>query len=81
MKANFDSHAVKNQKSKLKNLLKRKRLFWETARAQHMCALAKVDTPLFWKKYQPRAPIMDKISVATLLEGFHELVGQFSPPL
>jgi hypothetical protein len=26
MKANFDSHAAKHQKSKLKNLLKRKRL-------------------------------------------------------
>jgi len=47
MKANFDSHAVKHQKSKLKNLLKRKRLFWETTRAQHMCALAKVDALLF----------------------------------
>jgi hypothetical protein len=50
MKANPDSHAAKHQKSKLKNLLKRKRLFWETTRAQHMCALAKVDVPLLWKK-------------------------------
>jgi hypothetical protein len=81
MKANLDSHAAKHQKSKLKNLLKRKRLLWETAKAQHMCALAKVDAPLFWKKYQPRAPIMDKISVTTLLEGFRALVGQSPPPL
>ncbi len=51
IKANLDSHAAKHQKSKLKNLLKRKKLFWETTRAQHMCALAKVDAPLFWKKY------------------------------
>ncbi len=51
MKANLDSHAAKHQKSKLKNLLKRKKKFWETARVQHMCALAKVDAPLFWKKY------------------------------
>jgi len=51
MKANLDSHATKHQKSKLKILLKRKRLFWETTRAQHMCALAKVDAPLFWRKY------------------------------
>jgi len=47
MKGNLDSHATKHQKSKLKNLLKRKRLLWETTRAQHMCALAKVDAPLF----------------------------------
>jgi len=46
-----------------------------------MCALAKVDAPLFWKKYQPRAPIMDKISAATLLEGFRALVGQSPPPI
>ncbi len=50
MKGNFDSHATKHQKNKLKNLLKKKRFFWETARAQHMCALAKVDALLFWKK-------------------------------
>ncbi len=47
MKANLDSHAVKHQKNKFKNLLKRKRLFWETTRAQHMCELAKVNAPLF----------------------------------
>ncbi len=81
MKANLDSHAAKHQKSKLKNLLKRKRFFWETARAQHMCALTKVDAPLFWKKYQPRVPIMDKISAAPLLEGFRTLVGQFPQPI
>jgi len=46
-----------------------------------MCALAKVDAHLFWKKYWPRAPIMDKISVATLLEGFCALVGQSPPPI
>jgi hypothetical protein len=46
-----------------------------------MCALAKVDAPLFWKKYQPRAPIMDKISGATLLEGFRALIGQSPPPI
>jgi hypothetical protein len=43
LKANPDSHAAKHQESKLKNLLKRKIIFWETAIAQHMCALAKVD--------------------------------------
>ncbi len=47
MKANLDSHTTKHQKSKLKKLLKKKRFFWETTRAQHMCALAKVDAPLF----------------------------------
>jgi hypothetical protein len=36
MKANLDSHTVKHQKNKLKNLLKRKKNFWEIARAQHM---------------------------------------------
>jgi hypothetical protein len=71
MKANLNSHAAKHQKNKLKNLLKRKRLLWGTAKAQHMCALAKVDAALFWKKYQPRA----------LLEGFRTLVGQSPPPI
>jgi len=46
-----------------------------------MCAFAKVDAFSFWKKYWPRAPVMDKISVATLLEGFRELVGQSPPPI
>jgi hypothetical protein len=32
--------------------------------------LAKVDVLSFWKKYQPRAPVVDKISAITLLEGF-----------
>jgi len=81
MKANLDSNVAKHQKSKLKNLLKRKRFFSETAKAEHMCALAKVDTPLFWKKCRPRAPIMDKINATTLLEGFRTLVGQSPPPI
>jgi len=46
-----------------------------------MCALAKVDALLFWKKYRPRAPVMDKFNVVALLEGFHKLVGQPSPPI
>jgi hypothetical protein len=50
MKANLDSHAAKHRKSKLKNLLNFFFFFWETTRAQHMCALTKVDAPLFWKK-------------------------------
>jgi hypothetical protein len=50
MKANLNSHVAKHLKSKLKNLLKRKKKIWENARAQHMCALVKVDAPLFWKK-------------------------------
>ncbi len=36
--------------------------------------LAKVDALSFWKKYQPKALVVDKISVATLLEGFRGLV-------
>jgi hypothetical protein len=58
LKANPDSHVAKHQESKLKNLSKRKRIFWEIARAQHMCAFAKVDVLSFWKKYLPRAPVM-----------------------
>jgi hypothetical protein len=46
-----------------------------------MCALAKVDTLLFWKKYRPRAPVVNKISAIALLEGFRELVGQPPPPI
>jgi hypothetical protein len=46
-----------------------------------MCALAKVDAVSFWKKYRPRAPIVDKISVATLLEDFCGLVVQSLPPI
>jgi hypothetical protein len=81
LKANHDSHAAKNQQSNLKKLLKRKRICWETTRVQHMCTLAKMDMPSFWKKYRPRALVVDKISAITLLEGFHELVGQSSPPI
>ncbi len=33
LKANFDSHATKHQENKLKNLLKRKRIFWEITSA------------------------------------------------
>jgi hypothetical protein len=40
-----------------------------------MCTFAKVDALLFWKKYRPRAQVVDKISAATLLEGFRGLVG------
>jgi hypothetical protein len=75
LKANHHSHAVKHQQSNLKKLLKRNKICWETTRAQHMCTLAKVDALSFWKKYQPRAPVVDKISAVTLLEGFRELVG------
>jgi formate dehydrogenase assembly factor FdhD len=69
LKANPDSQTIKHQESKLKNSLNKKKKIWEIARAQHMCALAKVDVLLFWKKYQPNAPFVDKISGATLLEG------------
>jgi hypothetical protein len=81
LKANRDSHVVKHQQNNLKKLFKRKRICWEIARAQHMCSLAKVDVPSFWKKYQPNAPMADKISAITLLEGFRKLVGQSSPPI
>jgi hypothetical protein len=47
LKANLHSHTAKHQESKLKNLLKRKFFFWETTRAQHLCALAKVDAISF----------------------------------
>jgi hypothetical protein len=40
-----------------------------------MCALAKVDVPSFWKKYWPRAFIVDEISADALLEGFRGLIG------
>jgi hypothetical protein len=79
LKANTDSHVVKHQESKLKKLLKKKTMFWENVRAQHMCVFAKVDTLLFWKKYRPKAAIMDNISATALLEGFHRLVGQPPP--
>jgi hypothetical protein len=46
-----------------------------------MCALAKVDALSFWKKYRPRAPLVDKISATTFLEGFRGLVDQSSPPI
>ncbi len=46
-----------------------------------MCMLAKVDAYSFWKKYQPKASVVDKISAITLLEGFRELVGKSSPPI
>jgi hypothetical protein len=68
-------HTTKHQESKFKNLLKRKRFFWEIARAQHICAFDKVDALLFWKKYRPRALVVDKINAATFLEGSYGLVG------
>jgi len=40
-----------------------------------MCAFAKVDALLFWKKYWPKALVMDKISATMLLEGFYGLIG------
>jgi hypothetical protein len=43
--------------------------------------LVKVDAHSFWKKYRPKAPVVDKISAITLLEGFRELVGQSLPPI
>jgi hypothetical protein len=46
-----------------------------------MCALAKVDTLLFWKKYRPRGPDVDKISAVALLEDFRELVSYPLPPI
>jgi hypothetical protein len=46
-----------------------------------MCAFAKVDALSFWKKYWPRAPIVDKINATTLLEGFRKLVSKSSPPI
>ncbi len=81
LKTNHNSHVAKHQQSNLKKLLKRKRICWEIARTQHMCTLAKVDVPSFWKKYRPRAPVADKISAITLLESFRKLVGQSSPPI
>jgi hypothetical protein len=46
-----------------------------------MCALAKVDALSFWKKYWPRAPVVDKITATTFLEGFRKLIGQSPPPI
>jgi hypothetical protein len=40
-----------------------------------MCALAKVDALSIFKKYGLRAPIMEKISATTFLEGFCGLIG------
>jgi hypothetical protein len=46
-----------------------------------MCTLANVNALSFWKKYWPRALIVDKISVTMLLESFRSLIGEFSPPI
>jgi hypothetical protein len=46
-----------------------------------MCMIVKVDALSFWKKYWPRAPVVDKISAVTILEGFCGLVGQSPPPI
>jgi hypothetical protein len=47
LKANPNPHTTKHQKNKLKSLLKRKIVLWETTIVQHMCALAKVDALSF----------------------------------
>ncbi len=46
-----------------------------------MCTFTKVDVLSFWKKYWPRAPVVDKINVATLLEGFRGLISHSPPPI
>jgi hypothetical protein len=46
-----------------------------------MCALAKVDVFSFWKKYRPRALVVDKISAVTLFESFYRLIDQSPPPI
>jgi len=46
-----------------------------------MYAFTKVDVLSFWKKYWPRAFVVDKINAIVLLEGFCGLVGQFLPPV
>ncbi len=81
LKISPDLDTAKHQESKLKNLLKRKRIIWDSARFQHMCAFAKVDALSLWTKYRPRAPVMEKINAVTLLEGLCELVGQSPPPI
>jgi hypothetical protein len=45
-----------------------------------MCTLAKVDALSFWKKYRPRAHVVDKINAVPLLEGFRGLVTSFRHP-
>jgi hypothetical protein len=81
LKAKLDSHTSKHQENKLKNLLKMKRILWETTKTQYMCAFAKVDALSFWKEYQPRAPIVVKINAIAFLEGFRWLIGQSPPPI
>jgi hypothetical protein len=46
-----------------------------------MCTFAKVDALLFFKKYRPRAPVVDNINATMLLESFRKVVDQFSPPI
>jgi hypothetical protein len=46
-----------------------------------MCVFAKGDALSFWKKYPPKAPVVDKINAAMLLEGFHGLISQSPPPI
>jgi len=40
-----------------------------------MCVLTKVDAFSFWKKYWPRALVVDKINAIMFLEGFRGLIG------
>ncbi len=40
-----------------------------------MCVLTKMDVLSFWKKYWPRAPVVDKINAIACLESFRKLVG------
>jgi hypothetical protein len=47
LKVNLDSQAANQQETKLINLLKKKRVIWETTKAQHMCTHTKVDALLF----------------------------------
>ncbi len=57
LKVDPDSYTAKHQENKLKSLLKRKRILWETIRAQHVRALAKVDVLSSGKSTGQRHPL------------------------
>jgi len=80
LKANPNSHAIKDQESKLKKLLKMIFFGGNYKSSTYVCA-CQGGCALILEKNRPRAPIVGKMNAAELLEGFRRLVGYFSPPV
>ncbi len=81
LKANPHSHAAKHQKNKLKKFIKKEKNFLGNYKSSTYVYACEGGCALVLEKIPAKGLVVDKISVAMLLEGFHGLVGQSSPPI